>query len=72
MTQLLRYIEHMKLPTRAVRLVQYSPYALARDADGAPRGAAEPVDTHLFLHGEADDETFKRLRRVAANTCYLH
>lgn len=72
MTQLLRYIEHMKLPIRAVRLVQYAPYAVANDAGGAPRGGAEPVDTHLFLHGEADDETSEKLQRVAANTCYLH
>lgn len=72
MTQLSRYIEHMKLPIRAVRLVQYAPYAVTKDAGGGPRGGAEPVDTHLFLHGEADDETFEKLQRVAANTCYLH
>jgi hypothetical protein len=67
-TQICRYIEHQKLPIRAVRLVQTSPYGV--DADG--RGVAKPCDTHLFMSGEATEEAFETLQRVAANTCYLH
>ncbi len=67
-TQISRYIEHMKLPIRGIRLVQSSPYGIT--ADG--RGTAAACDTHLFLNGEADDDTFEMLQRVAANTCYLH
>jgi uncharacterized OsmC-like protein len=67
-TQISRYIEHQKLPIRGVRLVQTSPYAIG--ADG--RGAASPCDTHLFMNGEAPEEGFETLMRVAANTCYLH
>lgn len=67
-TQIWRYIENMKLPIRNVRLVQLSPFA--RDRDG--QGTAAPCDTHLFLNGETDDDTFEMLQRVAANTCYLH
>jgi hypothetical protein len=67
-TQISRYIENMTLPIRGIRLVQASPYGIT--ADG--RGTAAPCDTHLFLKGETDDETFEMLQRVSANTCYLH
>ena len=67
-TQICRYIETQKLPIRDVRLVQTSPYSI--DADG--RGRAKPCDTHLFMNGEATEDTFETLMRVAANTCYLH
>ena len=71
-TQLLRYIEHQKLAIRGVRVVQASPYTLAGTPAGAWRGGAEPVDTHLFLNGDASDEAFETLMTVAARTCYLH
>ena len=71
MTQLERYIEHMKLAIDGVRLVQHSPYVL-REEEGRLAGAAGPADTHLFLNGREDDETFEMLMRVAARTCYLH
>ena len=67
-TQISRYIEHMKLPIHGVRLVQHSPFGITRQG----RGTAAPCDTHLFLNGETDDETFEMLQRVSANTCYLH
>jgi hypothetical protein len=66
MTQLARYIESMKMNIRAVRLVQMSPYVA-----GAHAGV-EPIDTHLFLNGEAPDETHLQLLTIAARTCYLH
>ncbi|TCT05682.1 hypothetical protein [Aquabacter spiritensis] len=67
MTQLSRYIDGMKLPIRGVRLVQMSPWGVR---DGT--GEAFAYDTHLFMQGEADDETFETLQRIAAATCYLH
>lgn len=66
MTQLSRYIENMKMNIRRVRLVQFNPYR-----SGA-RAAVEPIDTHLFLDGEAPDETHLQLLTIAARTCYLH
>ena len=66
MTQLARYIENMKMNIRAVRLVQVSPYV------AGTAGLAEPIDTHLFLNGEAPDETHLQLLTIAARTCYLH
>ena len=66
MTQLSRYIENMKMNIHGVRLVQFNPYV------AGPAAAAEPIDTHLFLNGEAADETHLQLLTIAARTCYLH
>jgi uncharacterized OsmC-like protein len=66
MTQLSRYIENMKMHIHGVRLVQLNPYVAGSGA------VAEPIDTHLFLNGEALDETHLQLLTIAARTCYLH
>lgn len=66
LTQLSRYIHHLKLDIGGARLVQYTPYS-----SGAS-GRAGPVDTHLFLNGRADAETHADLLRIACRTCYLH
>jgi uncharacterized OsmC-like protein len=66
MTQLSRYIENMKMNIRGVRLVQFNPYV------AGPKATAEPIDTHLFLNGEAPEETHLQLLTIAARTCYLH
>src|SRR5260370_5641022 len=66
MTQLSRYIENMKMNIRGVRLVQFNPYL------AGPSAAAEPIDTHLFLNGEAPEETQLQLLTIAARTCYPH
>jgi hypothetical protein len=66
MTQLSRYIENMKMNIRGVRLVQLNPYV------AGPKAAVEPIGTHLFLNGEAPDETHLQLLTIAARTCYLH
>lgn len=72
MTQLSRYIEHMRLAIKGVRLVQFNPYRLTTTADGRTIGVAGPVDTHLFLNGNAPEETHAKLLMIAARTCYLH
>lgn len=66
MTQLSRYIDNMKMKIHGVRLVQFNPYS-AGDITGAG-----PIDTHLFLNGEAPEETHLKLLTIAENTCYLH
>jgi uncharacterized OsmC-like protein len=66
MTQLSRYIENMKMNIRGVRLVQFNPYVAGSNA------TAEPIDTHLFLNGEAPEKTHLQLLTIAARTCYLH
>jgi hypothetical protein len=49
-----------------VRLVQFNPYI------AGPTAAVEPIDTHLFLNGEAPEEMHLQLLTIAARTCYLH
>jgi uncharacterized OsmC-like protein len=71
MTQLSRYIEHMKLNIHEVRLVQLTPFEVVT-SDGDTRSVAYPIDTHLFLNGDAPEETHGKLLRIAARTCYLH
>jgi uncharacterized OsmC-like protein len=71
MTQLLRYAEYLKYRVRAIRMVQLTPFALDAGPEGLV-GRAEPVETHLFLHGEEPDEVMQRLLEMGANTCYLH
>jgi len=73
MTQLSRYIENMKLAIDGVRLVQITPFELEGDlAAGTLRAVAQPVDTHLFLNGQAPEDMHGRLQKIAAATCYLH
>lgn len=71
MTQMSRYIEYQKMKIRGVRLVQYTPYTLAVEGDQLV-GGAEPADTHLFLSGDEDNDTFEHLMKIAERTCYLH
>lgn len=71
MTQMSRYIEYQKMSIRGVRLVQYTPYSLRIDGDQL-LGEAEPADTHLFLSGDEENDTFERLMKIAERTCYLH
>ncbi len=71
MTQLSRYIEYQKMSIRGVRLVQDIPFFVNDDGDRMI-GGLEPADTHLFLSGDEDAETFERLMRIAERTCYLH
>ncbi len=71
MTQLDRYIEHMKFDIHGVRLVQRSPYSLTRNGDSL-NADVEPVHTHLFLNGREDEDTYETLMHIAARTCYLH
>jgi uncharacterized OsmC-like protein len=68
MTQLSRYIEHMKLDINGVRLVQSVAFSTARETGGQ----AGPVHTHLFLNGRAEEELHENLMRIVARTCYLH
>ncbi len=66
LTQLTRYVETMKMKIDGVRLVQFNPFRAGSMA------AADPIDTHLFLNGEAAEETHANLLTIAAHTCYLH
>lgn len=67
LTQLSRYVEHMKLDISGIRLVQSMRF---EKAGGSSR--AHPADTHLFLNGQAPASEHANLLTIAARTCYLH
>ena len=67
MTQLARYVEGMKMNIHGIRLVQKTPYQINKSS-----GKALPIQTHLFLNGDAPDETHTKLLEIAERTCYLH
>jgi len=67
MTQLSRYIENMKMDIHGIRLVQMSPYEISQGC-----GHSMPIQTHLFLNGDAPEATHTQLLEIAAHTCYLH
>lgn len=67
MTQLARYVEGMKMNIHGIRLVQINPYQLNNEL-----GKALPIQTHLFLNGDAPEETHTKLLEIAERTCYLH
>ena len=67
MTQLARYVEGMKMDIHGIRLVQISPYQMNNGV-----GNASPIQTHLFLNGNAPEETHTQLLEIAERTCYLH
>jgi uncharacterized OsmC-like protein len=70
-TQLCRYIAVRRLSLEAARMVQISPFSVAFES-GRWGGRSDPLDTHLFLNGDASDEETRSLLPVAANTCYAH
>ena len=73
MTQFTRYIEHRKHNVRGIRFVQTLPFTLTGNAlDGSLVGGLDPVDTHVFLNADEQDEVLQNLLEVAENTCYLH
>jgi len=67
MTQLARYVEGMKMNINGIRLVQINPFQLNGEL-----GKALPIQTHLFLNGDAPEETHTKLLEIAERTCYLH
>ncbi len=72
-TQIARYIENMKLDVNAIRLVQLIPFSIFGDVNETSNiGAAEPIQTHLFLNGSLSEEMFEKLLTMSARTCYLH
>ena len=45
MTQLGRYIEHMKFEIEGIRMVQYSPYAITQEMSASR--ASQSLSTHI-------------------------
>ncbi len=72
-TQIARYIENMKLNVSGVRLVQFNPFSISEGSNQDSHvGAAESIETHLFLNGSLSEDMFEKLLNMSARTCYLH
>lgn len=65
MTQLGRYARIAKKSLRDYRVVQDSHFALAG-------GGADPVETHVHLDSNEDDDFARRALDMAEQTCFLH
>jgi hypothetical protein len=65
LTQLGRYASITKRPLDGYRIVQDTHFATSG-------GAADPVETHLFLDTPEDAESARQMLDMAEQTCFLH
>ena len=72
MTQVGRYADITDTHLDAYRLVQDTHVSFGtRERDEDP-GAAAPVETHIFLETDEDDDTAREILSMSEQTCYLH
>jgi uncharacterized OsmC-like protein len=73
MTQIGRYSHMAKLPLDGYRVVQDMHFTVG-GASGATGqgGTADPVETHVFMDSDGDDDTAQGIVGVAERTCFLH
>lgn len=71
MTQLSRYIEHMKFSVGGLRLTQI--WDMPVLGDGVDRASMpSQMETHLFINSKDQDVRCEQLMTIAVQTCYLH
>ena len=73
MTQLGRYAKIVKRDLHEYRIVQDTHFSASRGSNGndAP-GAAEPVETHVYLTSNEDDDFARTALDMGERTCFLH
>lgn len=73
MTQLGRYAHMAKLPLKGYSIIQDTHFSLGGASGGTGQaGIAQPVETHVFLETEGDDEMAQQILGVGERTCFLH
>lgn len=73
MTQMGRYSNMAKLPLKGYSIIQDTHFSLGGASGGTNQaGVAQPVETHVFLETEADDDVAQQIVGVAERTCFLH
>ena len=73
MTQFGRFVSMLKLDLPDYRILQdthFSPGG-ASGATGKP-GAADPIETHVYLQTSESDETAQEMLDISERTCFLH
>lgn len=71
MTQLGRYAAIVKRNLHEYRIVQDTHFA-SSSADDGILGAAEPVETHVYLVSDQDDDFARTALDMGERTCFLH
>ncbi|MDH3233390.1 MAG: OsmC family peroxiredoxin [Alphaproteobacteria bacterium] len=73
MTQFGRYVSMMKKTMDDYRIVQDTHFSLGGASGGTGQaGAADPVETHVYLETPEDEAFARRILDVAEGTCFLH
>ena len=73
MTQFGRFVSMLNLDLPSYRIVQDTHFSLggATGATGKP-GAADPIETHVFLQTSETDRTAQEMLDISEQTCFLH
>jgi hypothetical protein len=73
MTQFGRYAKILKKDLRSYRILQDTHFSLGGASGGTGRpGAADPVETHVYLDTGEDDDFARAVLDVGEQTCFLH
>jgi len=73
MTQAGRYAKVLKKDLRGYRVVQDTHCSLGGASGGTGRpGAADPVETHLYLDANEEEEFARDILDMSEQTCFLH
>jgi uncharacterized OsmC-like protein len=73
MTQIGRYSHMAKLPVSAYRVVQDLHLTTGGASSGTGQGGTgDPVETHVYMDTEIDDDAARDVVRIAETTCFLH
>ncbi len=73
MTQMGRFSKMAKLPLTGYSVIQDTHFSLGGASGGTGQAAvAQPVETHVYLDTDADDDTAQKILEVGERTCFLH
>lgn len=73
MTQFGRYAKMQKSKLTDYRILQDSHFTLGGASGGTGKaGKADPLETHVYLESEENDEFAKNILDVSEQTCFLH
>jgi len=73
MTQFGHYAKIVKKDLLEYRIVQDTHFSLGGASGGTGKaGTADPVETHVFLKTEEDDDFAKTILDMFEQTCFLH
>ncbi len=73
MTQAGRYAKVLKKDLRGYRVVQDTHFSLGGASGGTGKpGAADPVETHLYLDANENEDFARDILDMSEQTCFLH